>query len=59
MGMALDEPLENEQPLQINGLNVLISDNVIPFTDGNTLDYVKYADGEGFIITPESGASCC
>ena len=57
--MALDEPEENEQPVQINGLDVLISDAVKPFTDGNTLNYVKYADGEGFVITPESGSSCC
>jgi Fe-S cluster assembly iron-binding protein IscA len=55
--MALDEPEENEKPVQINGLDVLIADFVRPFTDGNKLDYVKNPDGEGFVM--ESGSSCC
>jgi Fe-S cluster assembly iron-binding protein IscA len=59
LGLALDEPEENEKPVQINGLDVLISDEVKPFTDGNTLDYVKYPDGEGFVLTPESGGNRC
>ena len=57
--MALDEPEESEQPVQINGLDVLITDAVKPFTDGSTLDYVKHPDGEGFMIIPESGENCC
>ena len=56
--MALDEPEENEKPVQINGLDVLIADFVRPFTDGNILDYVKNPNGEGFIIAPESGSNC-
>lgn len=58
MGMALDEPVENEQPLHINGLEVLIDDAIKPVTDGNILDYVKSPDGEGFVIAPESGSAC-
>lgn len=58
MGMALDEPEENEQPLRINGLDVLIADAVRPFAEGNTLDYVKNQNGEGFILAPASGSSC-
>ena len=56
--MALDEPGENEEITQINGIDVLISDAVkaIPFT--NTIDYVNLPCGEGFIIAPE-GQTCC
>ena len=57
LGMALDEPEENEKTVEINGLNVLIDDYVRPFTDGTKLDYVKRPGGEGFIM--DSGSSCC
>ena len=56
--MALDEPEGNEQPVQINGLDVLIAETVRPLADGNILDYVKKPDGEGFVIAPESGSGC-
>jgi Fe-S cluster assembly iron-binding protein IscA len=62
--MALDEPEENEQPVQINGLDVLIEEAIRPFINGNTLDYVKRPDGEGFIMTSaacgsDCGSDCC
>ena len=56
--MALDEPEQGEQPVSINGIDVLIADMVRPFTEGNTLDYVKHPDGEGFVLAPEGGYSC-
>jgi Fe-S cluster assembly iron-binding protein IscA len=56
--MALDEPEKDEQTIEINGIDVLIADVVKPFTEGNTLDYVKYPDGEGFVLAPEGGYSC-
>ena len=56
--MALDEPEKDEQTIEINGIDVLIADVVKPFTKGNTLDYVKYPDGEGFVLAPEGGYSC-
>ncbi len=56
--MALDEPEQGEQPVEINGIDVLIADMVRPFTEGNTLDYVRNPDGEGFVLAPEGGYSC-
>ena len=57
MGMALDEPEENEKPVEVNGIGVLIADFARPFMDGITIDYTKNPDGEGFIIKG-SGDSC-
>jgi len=58
LGLALDEPNENEATTQINGIDVLISDEVKPFADKNKIDYLKLPDGEGFVIsTPEQ--TCC
>jgi len=56
--LALDEPGGNEVPVQINGLDVLIADNVKEFTAGNTVDYIKSAQGEGFTINKSGGSGC-
>ena len=55
MGMALDEPKENEQPVHINGIDVLIADHAKPFVDGATVDYVKHWYSDEFVITGSAG----
>lgn len=55
MGMALDEPEDNEQPVQVNGIDVLIEDTAKPFTDGMKVDYVKEPQGEGFVVSGAGG----
>ncbi len=57
MGMALDEPQENEQPIQVNGIGLLIGDEDRPFAEGTTVDYVKDGYREGFTIG-RAGDSC-
>jgi len=57
MGLALDEPKENEQPVQVNGIGVLVQDEAREHVDGTTIDYVKDPHDEGFIITRD-GESC-
>ena len=56
MGMALDEPTENEKPGQINGIDILIEDIVRSMTDETIIDYVDEPSGRGFLI---KGASAC
>ena len=58
LGLALDEPNENEDATQINGIDVLISDAVKPFADRNTIDYVNSPYGEGFAVTPPGHSYC-
>lgn len=55
--MALDEPNGNEAPIQVNGLDVLISEKVKTFADGSLVDYVSSPIGEGFTI--RNGNSSC
>lgn len=57
--MALDEPGEDEQSIPVNGLDLLISDEVKPYVSGNVLDWAKGFMREGFVIRPEQGGSCC
>jgi len=59
LGLALDEPNENEDTIQVNGIDVLISDDVKPAASENKIDYIKSPEGEGFIIAPKSGESGC
>lgn len=54
MGMALEELKENEKPVQVNGIDLLIEESVRPFVASKTVDYVKEPRGEGFIITGDS-----
>ena len=56
MGLALDEPKEDEKPVQVNGLDVLIAERDNVFIDDAVLDYVVQAHGEGFVI---GGGSTC
>jgi Fe-S cluster assembly iron-binding protein IscA len=56
MGMALDEPQENEQPVKVNEIDVLLAEHARPFAEGTVVDYVKQPYGEGFII---DGAGRC
>ena len=54
--MALDEPKENEESVQVNGIDVLIADSVKPLVDGTVVDYINDPTGKGFVV---KGASSC
>ena len=58
MGLALDEPNENEKMTQINGIDLLISNEVKPFADRNKIDYLNSPGEEGFIIS-SADQTCC
>lgn len=58
MGVALDEPREEEQTVPADGLDILVSDEVKPYASGNILDWVQAFGGEGFVLQPESGSTC-
>ena len=56
MGLTLDEPKENEIPMTINGIGVLVEDYAKMFIDDAVVDYIREADNEGFIVN--NGSSC-
>ena len=58
MGLALDELEENEETTQVNGIDVLFDDGVKPLSDGNKTDYVRSANGEGFVIDNPGQTGC-
>ena len=58
LGLALDELKENEETTQVNGIDLLISDEIIPFSNGNTIDYIQSPDGDGFVIDNPGQTGC-
>ena len=58
MGLALDELKENEETTQVNSIDLLISDEDKPYSDGNTIDYIQSTDGEGFVIDNPGQTGC-
>jgi len=54
--MALDEPDGNEQPVQVNGIDVLIADSDKSHVDSMTINYAKQPDSEGFVISGSRGS---
>lgn len=57
--MALDELKKEEQLYTINEIELMIDENVLPYTKGNEIDYISNAYGQGFSIAPTMGGSCC
>ena len=58
IGMALDEPLVDEKPVQVNDIGFLIADEAEPWVDEMTIDYVKDPYREGFTIKGPA-EDCC
>ena len=58
VGLALDELKENEETTHVNGIDLLISDKVKPYSDGNKIDYIQATDGEGFVIDKPGQTGC-
>ena len=48
--MALDEPETNEKAVPVNGLEVLIDEDVRSFTEGKVVDYISSPYGETFTV---------
>lgn len=57
LGLALDEPNDKET-IQVNGIDVLVSDSVKRYVDRNTIDYNDSAWGRGFKISRAGYSGC-
>ena len=49
---------ENEDTIQVNSIELLMSDNVKPHADGNKIDYIQSMDEEGFIVGKPGQTGC-
>jgi Fe-S cluster assembly iron-binding protein IscA len=55
--LALDEPGKDEAALQVEGINLLISEDIKTFAERSRIDYVKGPYREGFSVAL-AGQSC-
>ncbi len=60
MGMALDEPTENDEIIEDNGVSYLIEKTLLEQVKPINVDYVETPRGAGFSITSNlpQGESC-
>lgn len=58
MGLALDEPEENDVVETINEIKVAIDSMVVQFTENLTLDRQDTPDGAGLVMLGNE-SNCC
>lgn len=56
MGLALDEPENNDKIVTINEIQVAIDPDIESFTDGLTLEFNQEANG---LVLSGNESSCC
>lgn len=58
MGLALDEPSKGEQALKVEGIDLLISEDIKTLAEKSRIDYIQGPYRQGFTIGL-AGASGC
>ncbi len=58
MGLVLDEPNKGEEPVKVNGVDVLVSEDVKTFAERSKIDYVEGPYRQGFTVGLAGGHSC-
>jgi Fe-S cluster assembly iron-binding protein IscA len=56
VGLALDEPDENDKVVTINEVQVAIDPDIEPYTDNLTLDFIQEANG---LVLLGNESNCC
>jgi len=56
--LALDEPGENDNRLDLNGIELLAEKTLDSHLDGQMIDFISSGYRKGFVISPEYGSSC-
>ncbi len=50
MGLALDEPQDNDDLVRVSSLDILVESRVRPFINHAVIDYIESGWGKGFSI---------
>ena len=54
--MATTERLDEERPLESDGITVFVKEDDLPLVDGADIDYVERVNESGFEVRPAEGA---
>jgi Fe-S cluster assembly iron-binding protein IscA len=55
--VTLDEPQGNETKVKVDDLEILVSNKIMVFAEGSTIDYYDYK-GNGWFTVERAGATC-
>ena len=58
MGLALDEPTDDDEKVDVEGLEILVERRAALFAAQSMIDYVDSLWGRGFSIRPTYGGGC-
>jgi Fe-S cluster assembly iron-binding protein IscA len=58
LGLALDEPTEKDNMLELNGITVLAEKSLNSFLEEQVIDFVTSGGREGFVVGPSWGHAC-
>ena len=58
MGLALDEPLDDDEKVNVDGIQILIERRAAPFAAQSLIDFVDSMWGRGFSIRPVYSGGC-
>ncbi len=58
MGLALEEPNDQDVVLAVDGIEVRVEKRAAGFADKSVVDYIDSVWGKGFTIKPAYG-DCC
>ena len=58
MGLALDEPLEDDEEISVDGIEIRVERRAAPFAAQSLIDFVDSMWGRGFSIRPTYGGGC-
>ena len=58
LGLTLDEPKKNENQIQTNGIDFLVTDDVKDYAERSTIDYINEGYQESFTIGVGKNKCC-
>lgn len=58
MGLALDEPHENDDTIDLNGIELLVDTATKMHLSGHLIDFINSGYRQGFVIMKEWRGTC-
>lgn len=58
MGMALDEPTEKDQSININGIDIIYDKAEEGYMKGSIIDFQDSFMGRGFVVRSATSGAC-
>lgn len=59
MGLALEEPNDQDESITVDGIEIRVEKRAAGFAAQSVVDYIDSAWGKGFTIRAAAGGDCC